>query len=279
MPTSTEHCNAPPWPPISTSNKAAPDQVENVQHEAPPLLLPWLLRRPAATTAAALGAATAAAAGHAVWVAPGLQQGQHGGMPETPAAAIGVTCHDKNTRASSLRQSDGRHQRAQRRFRRKEQAHKRKQRTPGSTALSPLMPKKKPKGTRPVVMSRKAAMYSTAHGAVHGSMQFGWHFNWTVTCPASPGNPPPPLTMPSSPTCVVRLQEMADPEQGAEHHEAQRGQPRGRLQADVGEGLEEVEVGDVGRHPAQQAQRGQAVQDKQQVQHELRLGDRGGGGG
>ena len=34
--------------------------------------------------------------------------------------------------------------------------------TPGSTALSPLMPRKKAEGTRPVVTSMKAAMYSTA---------------------------------------------------------------------------------------------------------------------
>lgn len=37
--------------------------------------------------------------------------------------------------------------------------------TPGSTALSPLMPRKKAKGTSQVVSSRKAAMYSTAAGA------------------------------------------------------------------------------------------------------------------
>lgn len=40
--------------------------------------------------------------------------------------------------------------------------------TPGSTALSPLMPRKNAKGTRPVVTSMKAAMYSTA-GQAPGS--------------------------------------------------------------------------------------------------------------
>lgn len=153
-----------------------PERVKDAQHKAPPLFAAIRRRRPAAR-AALQERPAAAAAGHAVGVAPSLQgrESCRGAGEEAPAHLCvwgpksqmhpwtqclpQAACHLETTPGPPPSPQMAP--------------------TPGSTALSPLMPRKKAKGTSQVVSSRNAAMYSTAVG--RGS-DAGLLLPWKVLC-------------------------------------------------------------------------------------------------